>query len=217
MAFINEETRKQITETFSKGMSGEVNLMLFYDPSDAKCQFCSATMELVKELSSIDSRIKLTTYEIGKSQKEAKFLGVDKVPALIVGGKKIYNVAYFGIPSGYEFSSLIEDIVDASRGSTRLSEATKEKLKSVKNPVDIKVFVTPSCPYCPMAVRLAHQFAIENNLIHGSMIEAQEFMELSQQYGVMGVPRIVINDSVHLEGAQPEEVLLEHVLKVGSA
>lgn len=217
MSLINEADKKQIFEMFSKNVSGDVNLMLFYDPSEAKCPYCNATIELIKELSGMEKRITLTMYDINESQKEAKFLGIDKVPALIVGGKKIYNVVYFGIPSGYEFSSLLSDIIDASNGTTSLSDDTKEKLKAVNKPIDIKVFVTPTCPYCPGAVRLAHQFAMENRMIRSSMIEAQEFMELAGKYAVMGVPKTVINDTASLEGAQPEEMLLKYVLEANSS
>ena len=212
---LNEDTSRQVSEIFSRELAGNVNLMLFFDPSEDKCPACRATMELVKELASLDGRISVTTYDMSKNQKEARFLGVDKVPALVIGGKKIYNMLYFGMPTGYEFSSLLEDIVDASKGATRLSERSKDLLKSVSKPVDIKVFVTPTCPYCPKAVRIAHQFAMENPKIRSSMIDAQEYMEMSRQYEVIGVPRIVINDSIALEGAQPEEVLLQHVLDVG--
>ncbi len=213
MAILNEDTSRQVSEIFSKEMEGNVNIMLFFDPSEEKCPACRATTELVKEIAALDGRISVTTYDMSKNQKEAKFLGIDKVPAIVIGGKKIYNMIYFGMPAGYEFSSLLEDIVDASKGRTRLSDRSKEMLKSVSKPVDIKVFVTPTCPYCPKAVRMAHQFAMENGKIRSSMIDAQEYMELSRQYEVMGVPRIVINDSIALEGAQPEEVFLEHVLK----
>ena len=59
---------------------------------------------------------------------------------------------------------------------------------------------------------------MENKLIHASMIEVREFMELSEKYGVTGVPRTVINDTVLLEGegAHPEETPLKHVLKAVS-
>ncbi len=210
---LDEENMKNVAELFAKELSGKVNLFVFHDTDPAKCQFCDQTIELAKEISSLDSRIALTLYNINKNPKEAKFLGVDKVPAIVIGGKKIYNMRYFGIPAGYEFSSLLEDIVDASTGNTRLSDKTKVALKSISKPVDIKVFVTPTCPYCPGSVRLAHQFAMENSMITGSMIEAQEFMEMSQKYSVMGVPRIVINDSIHLDGAQHEEAMLENVLR----
>lgn len=216
MAILNKEVREQVANRLSKEMSGKVNLMFFFDKSQSRCPLCGAAADLLKELSEIDNRIALTTYDMESNPKEAKFLGVDKVPALVIGGKKIYNVLYFGMPSGYEFASLLEDIIDASKGTTDLSEETKRKIRAIDKKVDIKVFVTPTCPYCPKAVRIAHQFAMENGNIRSSMIEAQEFMELSRQYEVMGVPRIVINDTIALEGAQPEEVFANRVVEASS-
>ncbi len=217
MVFLKDSDKKQVFDILSKSLSGDVNLMLFYDTSKEKCMYCDATVDLLKEVAALDGRIKLSLYDINKSQKEAKFLGVDKVPALVVGGKKIYNMLYFGIPAGHEFSSLLEDIIDASNGTTRLSEGTKQKIREIKKPIDIKVFVTPTCPYCPQAVRMAHQFAMENSMIRGSMIEAQEFMDLSSKYEVMGVPKIVINDTISVEGAQPEEAFLQYVMQAASS
>jgi glutaredoxin-like protein len=211
VGFLNEKDVKYIKELFEKNLDGEVNLMLFVD-SPEKCQYCKDTIELLTELANTSPKIKLTVYDINKNQKEAKFLGVDKVPGLVIGGKKIYNAYYFGIPAGHEFAALLEDIIDASKGATRLSASTREKIKSIKEPIEIKVFVTPTCPYCPRAVRTAHQFAMENDKIKGAMIESMEFYDLANQYGVMAVPKIVINDSVSFEGALPEEEFLEYVL-----
>ncbi|MCL5100129.1 MAG: thioredoxin family protein [Candidatus Marsarchaeota archaeon] len=216
MGLLKDSDKKTVSELFSKNLEGEVNLMLFYD-SPSKCELCEQTRGLVKEVAALNAKIKVTEYDINSAQKEAKFLGVDKTPALVVGGKKLYNVVYYGIPAGYEFSSLLDDMIDASKGVTRLSPATKERLKEVKTPVEIKVFVTPTCPYCPKAVRTAHQFAMENSMIKGHMIEATEFMELAQHYGVMGVPKVVINDSVSFEGAYPEDAFLEYVLQAAKA
>ena len=212
MGLLKDSDKKTVTELFSKNLESDVNLMLFYD-SPARCELCAQTRDLVKEVASLSTKIKVAEYDIGSAQKEAKFLGIDKTPAIVIGGKKLYNVVYYGIPAGYEFSSLLEDIIDASRGATRLSQITKERLKEVKTPVEIKVFVTPTCPYCPKAVRIAHQFAMENNMIKGHMIEATEFMELAQRYSVMGVPKIVINDDLSFEGAYPEDAFLEYVLQ----
>ncbi|MGC9099513.1 MAG: protein disulfide oxidoreductase [Candidatus Micrarchaeia archaeon] len=211
MGFLNDKDVKYIKDLFEKNLDSEVNLMLFVD-SPEKCQYCKDTIELLTELANTSPKIKLIVYDINKNSKEAKFLGVDKTPALIIGGKKVYNIYYFGIPAGHEFAALLEDIVDASRGTTRLSNTTKEKLKEIKDPVEIKVFVTPTCPYCPRAVRIAHEFAMENDKIKGVMIEAMEFYDLANQYSVMAVPKIVINDEVSFEGALPEEEFLRYVL-----
>lgn len=215
MGLIKEEDAKAVKEMFAREMDVNVNVVAFYDGKD-NCQYCSETMEILDTLAKLDSRIKVTKYNIKAAKKEAKFMGVNKVPAIVIGGAKMYNVHYYGIPAGYEFSSLIEDIIDASKGRTSLSESTKNAIRKINKPVDIKVFVTPTCPYCPKAVRVAHQFAMENQLITSSMIEAQEFMELSEKYGVMGVPKVVINDSVSFEGAYPEDVFAKYVIDAAS-
>lgn len=212
MGLIKEEDAKAIKEMFGRELKNDVNIMMFYDRKEA-CQYCPETMEIVETLAKIDGRIKVTKYDINASKKEAKFMGVDKVPAIVIGGSKIYNLVYYGIPSGYEFSSLLEDIIDASKGETRLAESTKTAAKRITKPVDIKVFVTPTCPYCPKAVRTAHQLSMENPLIKSSMIEASEFYELAQKYDVMGVPKIVINDKVSFEGAQPEGEFIRYILE----
>ncbi|MCL5101854.1 MAG: thioredoxin family protein [Candidatus Marsarchaeota archaeon] len=211
MAMLNDGDRKVLKETLEKDMQGDVSIIYFTD-SRERCEYCDVNMEILKELSALDSRIKLTVYDINKNAKEAKLLGVDAAPSTVIGGKRIYGIIYKGIPAGHEFSSLVGDVIDASRNSTSLSEKTKKALSGINKHVDIKVFVTPTCPWCPKAVRIAHQFAIESKFIRSSMIEASEFMELAQKYSVMGVPKIVIDDKYSFEGAQPEEVFLNYVM-----
>ncbi len=55
--------------------------------------------------------------------------------------------------------------------------------------------------------------AIESDLVRADMIEANEFPELSEQYEVMGVPRVIINDTSYFEGALPEAQFLQAALQ----
>ncbi|MEM0094702.1 MAG: thioredoxin family protein [Candidatus Micrarchaeaceae archaeon] len=212
MEFLKDKDRKEIKEIFDKNLTGNVNIMLFTDTQD-KCQYCKETLELLTEVSKLSDKIKLTVYDVNINKREAAFLGIERTPAIVIGGAKIYNVFYFGIPAGHEFSALLEDIMDASNNRTRLAESTKSALKGIKGKLDIKVFVTPTCPWCPRAVRTAHQFAMENSNIRSSMIESMEFPEYAEKYAVMAVPKVVINDDVSFEGALPEPQFLEYVLE----
>jgi glutaredoxin-like protein len=103
---------------------------------------------------------------------------------------------------------VIEDIIDVSQGESGLQANTKEVIADLSEPVHLQVFVTPTCPYCPQAVRLAHKLAMESELITADMVEAIEFPHLSNKYHVHGVPRTVINETIHQEGAVPEPMLL---------
>jgi glutaredoxin len=98
-----------------------------------------------------------------------------------------------------------------SRGDSGLSEETRAQLGDLTKPLHLQVFVTPTCPHCPQAVRLAHQLAMESDLVQADMVEAIEFPHLSMKYQVQGVPRTVINETVHLEGAAPEMMLMAKV------
>jgi len=76
------------------------------------------------------------------------------------------------------------------------------------------VYVTPTCPYCPRAVLLAHKLALASDLVTADMVEATEFPHLANKYHVYGVPRTVINEVIHIEGAVPEGALLPQLMTV---
>jgi glutaredoxin-like protein len=128
-------------------------------------------------------------------------------------GAKDYGIRYYGIPSGYEFTSLIEDVVAVSTGDTGLSDETLEALTAITEPVHIQVFVTPTCPYCPGAVRMAHSMAMASDKIRADMVESIEFPYLANKYDVSGVPRTIINETVSLEGLGPEQLMVAKVLQ----
>ena len=213
MPLLSARDRSYLQELFAK-VPRKVKVLLFVDSESGRCPYCHQTAELMAELAGLSDRVDYELIEIGQHPERAQGYDVDKVPALVLLREDGTDtrVRYFGIPAGYEFSSLIEDLVDVSNGATRLSPATREKLSRITQPVHIQVFVTPTCPYCPKAVRLAHQFAMESPFVRADMVEALEFPELADRYGVYGVPKTVINDRQEIEGAVPEAVMLEYVL-----
>jgi glutaredoxin-like protein len=168
---------------------------------------------LIQDVCSLSQKIEFVLYDFFADAAKAKHYNIDKIPATIITGNLEKNIRIFGIPSGYEYASFIEAIVDVSKGSTSLKPATIEALKAIDTPIHIQTFVTPTCPYCTTSVRLGHQFALESKHIVADMVEATEFPHLAQKYHIVGVPRTIINESITVEGAVPEETLLEHVLK----
>ncbi|MDD8031069.1 MAG: thioredoxin family protein [Acidobacteriota bacterium] len=226
MQLLNEEVRDFTTKKFEQELVNPVNLVFFMkeksplilpgkEAAEEASGLCPETGQLLKELSELSDKIKLTTYDLEKEPTKAAELQIDKVPAIIVMNEEDVGIRFFGIPSGYEFTSLLEAIVDVSRGSSDLSEETRQALKNLKNEVNIQIFVTPSCPYCPMAVRLGHKMALESPLVRAAMIEATEFPELAQKHQVFGVPKSIFNENLALEGAVPEEMFLEQVIQAG--
>lgn len=62
-------------------------------------------------------------------------------------------------------------------------------------------------------MRLAHKLAIASDYIRADMVEAMEFPHLAIKYNVRGVPRIVINEKIYIEGAIPEPMLIAELQK----
>ncbi|HOJ92440.1 MAG TPA: thioredoxin family protein [Dictyoglomaceae bacterium] len=221
MALLKDEDRQYLENLFQENLKDKVKIILFSDksagsklvvPGRVECPYCQQTREILEELTSISNLLELEIHDFLADEIIAKKYNVDKIPAILFEkNNEVLNVRYFGLPSGYEFSSLIEDIMDISRGETQLSPETKKVLATVDKPVHIQVFVTPTCPYCPKAVRLAHQFAMENKFITADMVESIEFPHLAEKYGVTAVPKTIINDKVEIEGAVPENVFLEYL------
>lgn len=200
---------KQLKTDLSERLANPVKLVVF--TQELECDYCREARELAQDLASLNDKIKVEVLDLLKDAQKASEFKVDKVPAIVIVGPKGEKVTYFGIPAGYEFNTFVKDIVQISRGETELSEGTRKALSTIKRPVHIQVFVTPTCPYCPGAVSLAHQFAMENQNIRADMVEINEFPQLAIKYNVMGVPKTVINETVELVGLQPEEQLLRLV------
>jgi glutaredoxin-like protein len=207
---LQEKEKKLIAEVF-KGLKDPVKLINF--TQEQECQFCKETRQLLEELSALSGLVSLEVYDFQSDKQKAQAYGVDKIPATVVEGKKDYGVRYYGAPAGYEFAALLADLVNVSVGQTDLKPQTKEALSKIEKPVHLQVFVSPTCPYCPGAVILAHKFAIECDFITADMVETSEFPHLVQKYQVMGVPKIVVNEEFSVLGAVPEEKVLEEITK----
>lgn len=210
MSLIPEEHKEHLKEELNEKLENPVKIVMF--TQEIECQFCAQTRQLINELAALNDKIKVEIHDFLAESDKAKKYGVDKVPALIVMGEKDYGIRFYGLPYGYEFQTLLESIINVSRGRTDLSEETKNKLKEIKTPVHIQVFVTLTCPYCPMVATTAQKFAIENDLIRADVIDISEFPQLALKYAVMGTPKTVINEKVEFVGAFPEDLFLEHLL-----
>jgi glutaredoxin-like protein len=117
---------------------------IVYFTQELECQFCRETGQLLAEVVSLSSRIHLETYDLQVDREKAAQYGVDKVPGTVVEGDQDYGIRFYGMPSGYEFVSLLETIVAVSRADSGLQPATREILAQLQNPVRLQVFVTPT-------------------------------------------------------------------------
>jgi len=210
MSLIPDEHREHIKNELAENLVNPVRLIMF--TQQLECQLCVQTKQLVTEIAALNDKIQAEVHDFVADAELAKQFGVDKIPAVVLVGQRDYGVRLYGLPYGYEFQTLMSALTFVSRGRTDLAEETKLKLQTVRTPVHIQVFVTLTCPHCPAAASMAHKFAVENEFIKADVIDAGEFPQLASKYGVMGVPKIVINEQIEFVGAVPENIFLDHLL-----
>lgn len=148
MTLLNDSIQKQLRETFQE-LINPVTLVLFTraEGSAEECGMCDDTRQLIEEVAALSEKIHLEAREFATDATAVQQYHVDKVPAIVVLGgpdNKDYGIRFYGIPSGYEFGALIEDILLASIGTPELSEITLQELAKLDQPVHIQVFTTPT-------------------------------------------------------------------------
>lgn len=211
---LQDSDKQQIQERF-KELTEPVELVLFTQKVMGQCQYCTETETLLKEVSLLSGKLSLKIFNFVTDEEEKKQFEPAMIPAtfLHTGGENRF--AFYGIPSGYEFATLMEMIIKLSSGESGLSQDSLNKLTVIDKPVHIQVFVTPTCPYCPQAAILGMQAAMVNQNIRTDIIEISEFPYLGQKYGVMGVPKVVMNETVSFDGALPEPMFIEKIVEAG--
>lgn len=235
MALLKTEDAQQLRDRFAEELTGPVTLTLITSSdtgvtsispdgtaplvNDANRPYLPVAQQVLEEVKELSPLIKLNVVQYSVVDDTVAEFKITHVPSVVIQGSDTTRpLLYVGTPLGYEFMTLIDGIVDASQGKTRLSATTIASLEKLTEPASIKVFVTPSCPHCPVAARLAQQFGMVNPLIRAEVIEAGEFPELSDQYFVSSVPKSVINEDREVIGGMPETQYLDEFLAaVGTA
>jgi glutaredoxin-like protein len=211
---LDANVESQVKTLFAE-MKEPVEVLFFGNKEN--CEYCTEIEQLLSEVTALSDQLHLTVYDFDTDQAEVEKYALEESPVFIIAGKdgdKIidYGVRFYGIPSGHEFSSFVNDLVLVSGRDSGLAPETREFLKELTKPLSLKVFVTPTCPYCPQAVILAHQMAMESQWITADMVEATEFPELSSRFNVSGVPQTTINMGAGtVVGAYPEFQLVQEI------
>ena len=149
MPLLKENIQNQVRQLLEK-MESPVKLVMFTQGEGGalECDMCADTRQLITEIADLSPRLKTEIYDFVADAALAEKYKIDKIPAVAIvqdgAEPKDFGVRLFGIPAGYEFSSLIEDVLLVSRGKAELSPQTVEQLSRLDKPVHIQVYVTPT-------------------------------------------------------------------------
>jgi len=212
VSLLSEQDRRVVQEHLAK-IEQPVTLLLFTQTIGAPDTALIAR-QVLDELASLNDLIRVEEANFVLEKDRAAQYGIDHIPAIVLlSGESDTRMRFLGAPAGYEFMSLVEAVILAGTNDSQLDPESRALIAAnVSAPVDIQVFVTPTCPHCPRAVSLAHRMARESAHIRATCVEATEFMDLSRKFRVTGVPKIVVNESIEILGALPEELFVRGVL-----
>ena len=172
--------------------------------------FNEFSIKLLTELSGISDKI-LPKFETIGSELSKKY-DITGSPTLLIQPDK-YNIRLSGAPAGEELPTFLLTLIMASTGTTILSDASRARLADLKDKRNIKVFVSPTCPYCPLQAALAVAVAIEKaGLVSTEIIEIYENKDLAAKFNAFSVPQVFVDDRLVGLGLQPEEVFVEEVI-----
>jgi alkyl hydroperoxide reductase subunit AhpF len=142
MSLLSDEVTADLREAFT-GLENPVRLAVF---SQALAEPASEEVRrLVEELAALDPRLCAESRNFLLDRGRVQELGIERIPAVAVLGEQAdHGVRLYGLPTGYEFGSLVEAILDVSRGTSGLAEETRAALGALEADVRLRVFSTPT-------------------------------------------------------------------------
>jgi glutaredoxin-like protein len=178
--------------------------LIFFEQSIG-CEMCAPTRRVLEQIAADNTDVTVEVLNLVLDREKAAEYGVDRVPAIIVAAAEGERIRYYGAPLGNELPTLLQAISMARTQETGLSEQSQAQLKTLSTAVSLQVFFTPTCIYCPQMISLANQAAIASPLVSTVAIDATEFPDLVRRYNVNGVPKTIVNDTMEIMGAAPEQ------------
>ena len=197
-----EEMRQQLDTVFAR-MESPLLLKLRLDDRPVSAEL----EQFITALSVLSDKLTVTAAERTASSQDAPCVSICNADGTETG------LAFHGVPSGHEFTSFVLGLYNAAGPGQALDEATRKQIAAITNKTDMKILVTLSCTMCPDLVVAAQRIAAENPNVTAHVYDIRHFENLKNQYNVMSVPCLVINNEKVSFGKKNISQILEVLLK----
>ncbi|MBI4773341.1 MAG: thioredoxin-disulfide reductase [Deltaproteobacteria bacterium] len=168
--------------------------------------------EIVQAFSQLSDKIESKEY--GLDHKLAEKWEVLYTPTILFDPDR-YSIRWLGAPAGEEGRTFLEALFLLGNRDSMLSDQSRKIMEKIDGPRHVKVFVSPTCPYCPQQAVNAFKAAVHNpKLISLELIDIQANPDLADRYNAHSVPQTWANETLIAMGAQPEELFLASLLKM---
>lgn len=199
-----QETQKEIIRILG-AIQREVQIFLYTQPGQNDV-FSDAARQAVRFFRQLTDKIVFREFNL--YHESVKKLKVEYSPTIVFDPDR-YNIRWLGAPLGEEGRIFLEALILIGLQESHLNEQSRQIIKRIDYQRDIKVFVSPTCPYCPQQALNALKAAVEKpDLISLELIDIQANPDLANRYSAQSVPQTYANDILIAQGAQTEELFM---------
>ena len=205
-----KDMERQLGDIMS-ALPNDIELLLFFDDEEDDV-YGKAAKNILETIAGLSKKIKLKV--VGTKHRLARKWKVDRSPTIVFSPNE-YSIKWLGAPIGEEGRTLIETLLLIGLRQSGLSDQSKKIAKSIKSPRAVKVFVSPTCPYCPQQAINAVKFAVERpDVVTLELIDVQCNTDIAEEYSAGSVPQTYANEVLISKGAQQEELFASSLEKL---
>ena len=206
----NEAYIQQLKATFEQ-LPNDIPLYLF-SAKGHEDAFTHANRQVIRAFRELSPKITLREYDL--DHELARKWNVTSSPTLLIAPER-YPIRWLGAPMGEEARTFLEILILVGLGQSNLSDQSQRVATHIDSPRNVKIFVSPTCPYCPQQAVNAVKAVVEKpELVSLEIIDIQSEPEIANQYAAQSVPQAFANDVLIGQGAQPEEVFMSSLQKL---
>ena len=197
------EMRQQLDTVFSR-MESPLLLKLSLDDRPVSAEL----EQFITALTALSDKLAVSIGERNAVSQEAPCVTVCKADGTQTG------LAFHGVPSGHEFTSFVLGLYNAAGPGQALDDSTRQQIASITKSAEVKILVTLSCTMCPDLVAATQRIAAENPNVTAHVYDIRHFENLKNQYKVMSVPCLVINNNQVFFGKKSIHQIIELLKKL---
>ena len=207
--FLDVDTASQINYVLDR-CENNVSIVAILQTN---CELSDKMRVFLNEFSQITSKVPVHIYEKGQNAALESKLAATLYPAiaLLDSFDEYTGVSFHGVPGGHELESFILAIYNAAGPGQDISAPLRHRIKNLATPTNLKIGVSLSCTMCPETVQACQRVAILNKGITAEMVDLQYYPELREQFNIMSVPALIINNAGVVFGKKSLEELVAYL------
>ena len=205
--FFEEDLREQLIPVLDR-FENKVRILVILDGEQG---LCSEIKSFLEEFVSLTDKVDLEVLNKGQDSEKEKLINATIFPtfAILRSDGSYTGIQYHGVPGGHEINSFILALYNVAGPGQSIGEDILSRINKIDRRVNLKIGVSLSCTFCPDVVTACQLMAAKNSNIEAEMIDVARYPEFKNQYSIMSVPALIVNDGDIVFGKKTTEEILD--------